>query len=95
MRDRYIRTVLTLILIAVSGIAIALWRPAFNSLAGLLGPRPAEAQKRASVPKAWGKLVGGASNVMYFEAADGTVRVAFYTFGGQDGVEEKIVIARN
>jgi hypothetical protein len=69
--DRYVKTVLTLIALALLVIAVRPWVP---------DPRLAHAQSatpkhEVTVPKAWGKLVGFSNNNLLLEAPDQTLRI--------------------
>jgi hypothetical protein len=77
--DRYSKTVLTVIALALVAIAVRPWLPdpaAWPALA----PRPAHAQGAApkyevAVPKAWGKLVGFSNNNLLLEGPDQALRI--------------------
>lgn len=71
--DRYTKTLLTLIGIALTAIAVNLWTGA--DLSRALQPRAAEAQRIMTVPKDWGKVVGFIPGHVYLEAVDGTIRL--------------------
>jgi hypothetical protein len=69
--DRYTKTVLTVIAVALVVIAARPWLP---------GPDPAQAQTAAakyevSIPKGWGKFVAYSNNNLLLEAPDKTFRI--------------------
>lgn len=67
--DRYIKTVLTIIAIALSVLAVRPWLPE---------PAPAQAQGaryEVTVPKDWGKVVAFSNNNLLLEAADKSLRI--------------------
>jgi len=77
--DRYTRSVLTVIALALVVIAARPWLPEPGWLA-VVRPQPALAQGvvpkyELTVPKAWGKLVGFSSNNLLLEAPDQTLRI--------------------
>lgn len=70
--DRCVKTLLTVIALALVAIAANLW-------IRTLGPGWAEAQGsppqfELSIPKAWGKVVGYGSGNLLMEAPDGALR---------------------
>lgn len=72
--DRYLRTVLTVIAVALVVIAVRPWLPRSVRLDGL-SPASVEAQSGApkyevTVPKAWGKIVAFSNNNLLLEAPD-------------------------
>lgn len=72
LADRYVKSVLTAIAVALLAIAAHLWQ-------GQLRPAAVDAQTAAkygvSVPKAWGKLVGFSNNNLLLESSDGLLRI--------------------
>ncbi len=71
--DRYLKTVLTVIAVALTALALQAWLPS-------LVPARVEAQTSAAkydiaVPKAWGKITAFSNNNVLMEASDGTYRV--------------------
>lgn len=70
--DRYLKTVLTVIALALAAIALNLWlRAASPGWAEAQGSPP---QFELSIPKAWGKVVGYGSGNLLMEAPDGALR---------------------
>jgi hypothetical protein len=77
--DRYTKTVLTVIAVALIAIAFRPWLPE-TKWAGVVRPQPAYAQVttpkfEVTVPKAWGKFVSFSNNNLLLETPDGTLRV--------------------
>ena len=72
LADRYIKSVLTVIALALVAIAGHLWL-------GQLQPAAVDAQPVAKyevgIPKAWGKLVGFSNNNLLLEGSDGLLRI--------------------
>ena len=73
--DRYLRTVLTIIAIALVAIAVRPWLPV-PVVADAVRPDLAEAQSglpkyEVVVPKSWGKLVGFSNNNLLLESSEG------------------------
>lgn len=67
--DRYIKTVLTIIALALAVLAVRPWLPE---------TRPAHAQVpkyEVTIPKEWGKYVAYSNNNLLLEAPDKTMRV--------------------
>ena len=69
--DRYLKTVLTVIALALAVIAVRPWLPA---------PAPAQAQTSSakyeiSVPKSWGRYVAFSNNNLLLETPDGVLRI--------------------
>lgn len=69
--DRYLKTVLTVIALALAVIAVRPWLPA---------PDPAQAQTSSakyevSVPKSWGRYVAFSNNNLLLETPDGVLRI--------------------
>lgn len=67
--DRYTKTVLTIIALALTVLVVRPWIPA---------PSPAQAQVPkydVTVPKEWGKFVAYSNNNLLLEAPDKTMRV--------------------
>ena len=76
--DRYVKTVLTVIAVALVVIAVRPWVP--DTVVGALAPESALAQSSVpkhdvSVPKSWGKMIGYSTGNLLLEAPDGTMRV--------------------
>ena len=90
--DRYLKTVLTVIAVALSAIAVNAWLPS-------TAPTRAEAQGakyEVTMPKAWGKVIGfaGGGDVL-LEDAEGTLRQV-ETYGkGSDFPRIKVQVRRN
>ena len=79
MTDRYVKTVLTVIAVALVVIAARPW-VADLAVFDNLRPRSAEAQNIAaryelSIPKSWGKLISFSNNNLLLEATDGSLRI--------------------
>jgi len=77
--DRYTRTVLTLIALALAVIAVRPWLPPAGWL-DAVAPERALAQGVAAkyevtVPKAWGKFIGYSNNNLLLEAPDGSFKI--------------------
>jgi hypothetical protein len=72
LADRYVKSVLTVIALALVAIAAHLWQ-------GQLRPAAVDAQPVAKyevgLPKAWGKLVGFSNNNLLLESSDGMLRI--------------------
>ena len=73
LADRYVKTLLTVIALALVAIAAHLWQ-------GQLRPAAVDAQPVAKygevgLPKAWGKLVGFSNNNLLLESSDGILRI--------------------
>jgi len=72
LADRYIKSVLTVIALALVAIAAHFWQ-------GQLRPAAVDAQPlpkhEVSIPKAWGKLVGFSNNNLLLESSDGVLRI--------------------
>ena len=72
LADRYVKSVLTVIALALVAIAAHLWQ-------GQLRPAGVDAQTLAKyeigIPKAWGKLVGFSNNNLLLESSDGLLRI--------------------
>lgn len=69
--DAYVKAVLTVIATALVAIAVQPWTPRVS-------PSSAEAQEpkyTATIPKAWGKIVGFSNNNLLMEDREGTYRV--------------------
>ena len=71
--DRYTKLVLTVIAVALTGLAAHAW-------VGRLTPPAAEAQTATpkheiSLPKAWGKIVNFSHGNLLLESSDGTLRL--------------------
>lgn len=78
--DRYIKTALTVIAVALAVIAVRPWLPEPGSLGTALRPDPVHAQTTSpkyevTIPKSWGKLVGYSNNNLLLEATDQTLRI--------------------
>jgi hypothetical protein len=77
--DRYTKTVLTVIAVALLVIAARPWLPETGWTSVVL-PHSAQAQTTApkyevTVPKAWGKFVAFSNNNLLLETPDGIMRV--------------------
>ena len=75
--DGYTKTVLTVIAVILTVIALNSWTTP-QSLLRAVRLQSVEAQaipKEASVPKAWGKVVSFSIATALFEAPDGTLRL--------------------
>ena len=77
--DRYTKTVLTVIAVALAVIAARPWLPEAGWPAWR-GPEPAHAQTavpkwEVTVPKAWGKYIAFSNNNLLLEAPDQTLRI--------------------
>ena len=80
--DRYVKTLLTVIAVALVVIAVRPWFPG-SLLLQAARPDSALAQGamntvpkyEVTVPKAWGKFVGFSNNNLLLEGADQTMRV--------------------
>ena len=77
--DRYTKTVLTVIAVALLVIAARPWLPEAKWTT-VVRPQPAYAQTttpkyEVTVPKAWGKFVGFSNNNLLLETPDGIMRV--------------------
>ena len=72
LADRYVKSVLTVIALALVAIAAHLWQ-------GQLRPAVVDAQPVAKyeigIPKAWGKVVGFSNNNLLLESSDGMLRI--------------------
>jgi hypothetical protein len=71
--DRYTKLVLTVIALALTGLAAHAWL-------GRLAPPAAEAQTAApkyevSLPRSWGKIVHFSNGNLLMESSDGTMRL--------------------
>ena len=77
--DRYLKTVLTVIAVALVVIAIRPWLPESGWLQ-MVRPESANAQTavpkyEVTVPKAWGKFVSFSNNNLLLEGPDQTLRI--------------------
>ena len=77
--DRYMKTVLTVIALALVVIAVRPWLPE-SGLLQVVRPELANAQTavpkyEVTVPKAWGKFVAFSNNNLLLEAPDQTMRI--------------------
>ena len=71
--DRYTKAVLTVIALALSGLAAQAWIERFT-------PPAAEAQTatpkhEVSLPRSWGKIVNFSNGNVLMESSDGTLRM--------------------
>jgi len=77
--DRYVKTVLTVIAVALVAIAVRPWWPAPPAALPSVSPTAAEAQGVAkyevTVPKDWGKFVAFSNNNLLLEGPDKTMRI--------------------
>jgi hypothetical protein len=75
--DGYVKVMLTIVAVATTAIAVALWTPPAGWLASVR-PNSAEAQAVAQydvvVPKAWGKIVGYSNANLLMEDREGVMR---------------------
>ena len=69
--DRYLRTVLTVIALALTVIAIRPWLPE----PGVAQAQSPVARYEVAVPKDWGKFVGFSNNNLLLEAPDKSLRI--------------------
>ena len=79
LADRYTKSVLTVIALALAVIALRPWFPESGPL-GALHPLPAHAQGspakyEVALPKSWGKLVAFSNNNLLLEAPDQSLRI--------------------
>lgn len=89
--DRYLRTVLTVIAVALGAIAVNAW----VSTIGLPRAEAQGAKYEISLPKAWGKVVGFAGGDVLLEDSDGNLRQV-ETYGkGSDFPRVKVFSKRN
>lgn len=77
--DRYVKTVLTIIAVALVVIAVRPWVSG-STLLQVVRPEPALAQGagpkyEVTVPRAWGKFVAFSNNNLLLEGSDQTLRV--------------------
>lgn len=77
--DRYTKTVLTVIAVALLVIAARPWLQEADWV-GSLRPQPAHAQAaipkyEVTVPKAWGKFVAFSNNNLLLEGSDQSLRI--------------------
>ena len=81
MLDRYTKTVLTAIAIALSLLVVRSFFGPEVAIGGGYQPGAVAPPSVSETPKAWGRLVGTGTGwnqlpVLYFEAQDGTIRTA-------------------
>ena len=91
--DRYLRTVLTVIAVALSAIALNAWMTTMP----LSRAEAQGAQYEVSIPKAWGKLIGfsGGGDIL-LEDSEGTLRqVEMYGDKKKDFPRIKVQARRN
>jgi hypothetical protein len=69
--DRYVKSVLTVIALALAVIAVRPWLPE----PGAAQAQSAVARYEVSVPKEWGKLVAFSNNNLLLEASDKSLRI--------------------
>jgi hypothetical protein len=77
--DRYLKTVLTVIAVALVALTIHAWLPE-SGVREALRPAAAVAQDNGpeyvvSIPKSWGKLVSFSNNNLLLESSDGSLRI--------------------
>jgi len=72
LADRYIKSVLTVIALALVAIAGHLW---WEQLRPSVAVAETPAKYEVGVPRAWGKLVGFSNNNLLLESSDGLLRV--------------------
>jgi hypothetical protein len=88
--DRYLKTVLTVIALALAVIAVRPWLPA---------PAPAQAQTSSakyevSVPKSWGRYVAFSNNNLLLETPDGVLRIVDVEGKAPEYPKVKVLISR-
>ena len=91
--DRYLRTVLTVIAVALSALALNAWMTTMP----LSRAEAQGAQYEVSIPKAWGKLIGfsGGGDIL-LEDSEGTLRqVEMYGDKKKDFPRIKVQARRN
>jgi hypothetical protein len=72
LTDRYVKSVLTVIAVALMAIAANLW---LAQLRPTVAVAETPAKYEISIPKAWGKLVGFSNNNLLLESSDGMLRI--------------------
>ncbi len=88
--DRYVKTVLTVIALALAAIAVRPWLPP---------PDPAQAQTSSakyevSVPKSWGRYVAFGNNNLLLETPDGVLRIVDVEGKAPEYPKVKVLINR-
>lgn len=72
LADRYVKSVLTVIALALVAIAGNLWLAQLRPSAAVA---ETPAKYEIGIPRAWGKLVGFSNNNLLLESSDGLLRV--------------------
>jgi hypothetical protein len=72
LADRYVKSLLTVIALALVAIAAHLWQDQLRPAA--VDAQPV-AKYEVGIPKAWGKLVGFSNNNLLLESSDGILRI--------------------
>jgi len=72
LTDRYVKSVLTVIAVALMAIAANLW---LAQLRPAVAVAETPAKYEISIPKTWGKLVGFSNNNLLLESSDGMLRI--------------------
>jgi hypothetical protein len=97
--DRYTKSVLTIIAIALTLIALSSWlgSPLRREI---FGPVPAEAQGSTpqfenTIPKAWGKVIGYSPGNVLLEAPDGVLREVDIRGSGPEYPKVKVLARWN
>lgn len=70
--DRYLKSVLTVIAVALVAIAANLW---LSQMRPSVAVAETPAKYEVGIPRAWGKLVGFSNNNLLLESSDGVLRI--------------------